>query len=224
MKHLRLTVAVDAERAPPFFTLLAASPGIEETRLLELDGAGDDQVTLLYAIEGDPTAFAEQVPETAGVESVRLSDTRRGLTYALVDLRPAETPLFGAIHRASARPGLVVRTPIVYRDGRMDARVVGDPAALQDGLDEAPDGVTVQVDEIGGPHAGRDRPETALSARQREAVEVAAALGYYDQPRGATHEDVAAELGCAPSTASDHLQNAEAKLVAVVLSDFGPGG
>jgi predicted DNA binding protein len=60
-----------------------------------------------------------------------------------------------------------------------------------------------------------------LSDRQREAVTVALELGYYNQPRGATHEDVAAELDCAPPTASDHLQKAEATIIRAAMDEFG---
>jgi predicted DNA binding protein len=59
-----------------------------------------------------------------------------------------------------------------------------------------------------------------LSDRQREALEVAVELGYYDTPREATHTDIAAELDCAPNTASDHLQKGEAKLVRAGLTAF----
>ncbi|MFB6270785.1 MAG: helix-turn-helix domain-containing protein, partial [Halobacterium sp.] len=48
---------------------------------------------------------------------------------------------------------------------------------------------------------------------QREAVEAALELGYYDDPRAATQADVADRLDCAASTAGDHLRKAEAKLV-----------
>lgn len=60
-----------------------------------------------------------------------------------------------------------------------------------------------------------------LSERQREAVTVAMELGYYEQPREATHEEIAAELGCAPNTASEHLQKAEAKLVEAGIERVG---
>lgn len=59
-------------------------------------------------------------------------------------------------------------------------------------------------------------PATTLSERQREALRAALELGYYDTPREATHADVAAELDCAPNTASEHLQKGEAKLVILV--------
>jgi hypothetical protein len=40
---------------------------------------------------------------------------------------------------------------------------------------------------------------------------------YYDSPRRATGEDVAAVMDCAPSTAAKHLRKAESKLVTGLL-------
>ncbi|MBX0304126.1 helix-turn-helix domain-containing protein [Haloarcula salinisoli] len=223
VKHLQVTVHVDDDYAPEFFELLADSSTIAEARLVDWSMTADDQSTLLYTVDGDPTAVAERAADTPGIESVELSETTAGQTYVLVVMRPLETPLFGAIHRASTQAGLIVRKPIVYRDGTMAARVVGDASALQRALDTAPDGVDVQIDEIGRLQGQGDEPVASLSERQREAVTAALELGYYDQPRGATHEDVAAELGCAPPTASDHLQKAEANIVHAVLDQFGGG-
>ena len=112
--------------------------------------------------------------------------------------------------------------PIVYRDGTIDVRVVGDQESLQAAFDQAAAVVDVSIDEISAFRGDLDQPRATLSERQREAVEVALALGYYDRPRGATHEDVAEELDCAPATASDHLQKAEAKLVRAAMDEFGP--
>ena len=221
MKHLQVTVHVDGEQAPEFFELLADSSAITEARLIDWSMTAAEQSTILYTVEGDPTPFAERAVDTPGIESVYLSETTAGQTYVLVVMRPLETPLFAAIHRASSQPGIVVRKPIVYRDGTMTARVVGDAAALQYALEAAPDGVDVQIDEIGRLQRQSDDPVARLSDRQREAVAVALELGYYTQPRGTTHEDIAAELDCAPPTASDHLQKAEATIVRAVMDEFG---
>ncbi|MFC6973551.1 helix-turn-helix domain-containing protein [Halomicroarcula sp. GCM10025709] len=221
MKHLQVTVQVDDDHAPEFFELLADSPAVTEARLVDWSMTAGDQSTLLYTIDGDPTTFAERATDTEGIDSVELSETTQGRTYVLVVMRPRETPLFAAIQRASTQPGLIVRKPIVYRDGTMSARVVGDASPLQRALDAAPDGVEVRIDEIGRLQWHADDPVVGLSDRQREAVTVALELGYYNQPRGATHEDVAAELGCAPPTASDHLQKAEANIVRAVMDEFG---
>lgn len=223
MKHLQVTVHVDDDHAPKFFQLLADSPAIAEARLVDWSMTAGDQSTLLYTVDGDPTTFAERATDTDGIDSVELSETIQSWTYVLVVMRPRETPLFAAIQRASTQAGLIVRKPIVYRDGTMSARVVGDAAPLQRALEAAPDGVDVQIEEISQLNGHADDPVVELSDRQQEAVSVALDLGYYSQPRGATHEDIAAELGCAPPTASDHLQKAEATIVRAVMDEFGVG-
>jgi predicted DNA binding protein len=221
VKHLQVTVHVDDDHAPEFFELLADSPTIAETRLVDWSMTVSEQSTLLYTVDGDPSTFAGRAADTAGIDSVELSETTRGQTYVLVVMRPLETPLFAPIQRASTQAGLIVRKPIIYRDGTMSARVVGDAEPLQRALDAAPDGVEVQIDEISQLQGHASDPVVQLSDRQREAVAVALELGYYNQPRGATHEDVAAELNCAPSTVSDHLQKAEATIVRGVIDEFG---
>lgn len=221
MKHLHVTVHIDDDHAPEFFELLANSSAINETRLVDWSMTADDQSTLLYTVDGDPTTFAERAADTAGIDSVELSDTTPGQTYVLVVMRPLETPLFAAIQRASTEAGLIVRKPIVYRNGTMSARVIGDASVLQRALDDAPNGVEVQIDRIGRLQSHSNDPVGTLSERQREAVGAALELGYYNQPREATHEDVAAKLDCAPPTASDHLQKAEAKIIRAMMDEFG---
>ncbi|WP_436907312.1 helix-turn-helix domain-containing protein [Halosimplex marinum] len=222
MKRLRVTAAVDGESAPAFYGMLADSPRVAETHLLEWNTTSEGVETVLFGIRGDPGQFAAAAPQTDGIGSVTLSPASGEWTYALVDTRPLSTSLFAAIHRARARPGLVVRKPIVYRDGEMHFRVVGESDALQAALAEGPEAMDVRVESVGTFRGALDHPGTRLSERQREALAAAHDLGYYERPRGATHEDVAAALDCAPSTASRHLQAAEAKLVDAALDEFGP--
>ncbi|WP_256390946.1 helix-turn-helix domain-containing protein [Natronoarchaeum rubrum] len=224
MKHIRASARIDPERAPAFFNLLANTPEVEEARILEANTTIDGVETLLFAINGDAAAFSAEAIDTPGVESVQVSEIDDRRAYALLVMRPLETPLFDAIHEAGHQGGFVLRTPVVYRDGAMHGRVVGDTGPLQDAIENVPDAIDVRIDEIGRFRGTRDDPATALSDRQHEALQVAQELGYYDQPRGATHEEIAEELGCAPQTASDHLQKAEAKLVDAALDGPGPTG
>lgn len=220
MKQLRVTVAVDPDAAPAFFDLLADSSAIAEARLLDWNETRDERTTILYAIDGDPERFRAGATDTPGVESVAVSDTRDGFTFALVEARPLAIPTFNVLHRARTQGALVVRKPIVYRDGAMTCRVVGEAAAIQAGIDTAPNAMDVTVHAIETVHGASDRPAATLSERQREALEVALDLGYYEDPREATHADVAAELDCAPATASHHLRKAEAAAVRTLLAEF----
>ncbi|SEQ87409.1 helix-turn-helix domain-containing protein [Natrinema salaciae] len=221
MKHIRGRVTIDPDAAPTFYNLLANSSRIREARLLSGNPTRDGVETLLFAIEGDPERFREDATETAGIESVELSSSEDGWTYAFVETRPLETPMYETIHRARMQSRLVARKPIVYRDGAIHFRVVGEPESLQAAFDRAGDVIELQIDEIETVRGDPDRPAGTLSERQREAVVAALELGYYDQPRAATHADVATELECAPATASEHLRKAEAKLVRAAMDGLG---
>ncbi|QCC50446.1 helix-turn-helix domain-containing protein [Halapricum salinum] len=61
---------------------------------------------------------------------------------------------------------------------------------------------------------------TPLTDRQREAVEAAREVGYYEVPRTGDIETVARELDCAVSTASTLLRRAESRLVERTLEAF----
>lgn len=63
------------------------------------------------------------------------------------------------------------------------------------------------------------KPLDSLTDRQREVLEVAYEVGYYDVPRRTTTKEVAAELGLDDSTVSEHLQRAEHNLLSAVLGD-----
>lgn len=217
MKRVRATARIDPADAPTFFNLLAHDDAVEEARVLEVNTTAEGVETLLIAIDGDHSTFAARATETAGVESVEVSAVAEDRAYAMLVMRSPETQLFDRIHEIGNDVGMVVRTPFVYRDGAMYGSAVGDPEPLQRALEKMPEEIDVRIDEIGTFTGGLDDPTTRLSERQREAVVAANELGYYDTPRGATHEDVAAELDCSAQTAGDHLRKAESKLLDTAL-------
>jgi len=230
MKHVRVTACVDPDRAPAFFDRLANAPAVDEARVLDWNLTAEDAM-LLFEVAGDPTPLVEGASDLSGVDRVETSGDRpidresagEGETQVLAHVQRSSVPIFSCLASALASGGLIVRTPLVFRDGEIHARIVGDPTPLQDAFERQGDDVSVRVDEVASrpTDAERSARET-LSDRQREALAVATELGYYETPRGATHEDVAAELGCSAQTAGDHLRKAEAKLVDAATDAFGP--
>jgi predicted DNA binding protein len=217
VKHLRATVRADPEDSPTLFGLLAHSPHLEVARVVEQTTTPDGVETYFATVEGDVDAFVEAAAATEGIVSVDAYRFADEPPYVLLVHRPPVDTEVEAERREAAHHGVVLRTPIVYRDGAMHLRAIGDPGQLQRTIDRGPTGMTVTVEEVGTFRGGLDTPHADLTDRQREALETAAELGYYEMPRGATHEDVADALGCAPQTASDHLQKAEAAVVRATL-------
>jgi hypothetical protein len=219
MKRLRVTTTLEEGVLPPLYAAVADDARITELRVIDWNLAAADVGTLLYEIDGDPEAFREGARETDGADEVDVIDGDEGPSYALLSARPAAIPFFSTFMSLTARAGLVVRKPLVYRDHCSSGRVVGEPEPLQRAIDETPPGVSVQVEQIGNRPSEADTQQR-LTDRQRAAVETAFELGYYDQPRRATHEDIASELDCAPTTATTHLHKGEAKIIESVLNDF----
>lgn len=213
MKYIRVRATPDLDAVPGFFRLIAASPHVAEARLLDWNLAAAGHATVLFEVEGDRGGFADALPDLPEVADADLTPVAPDRFYALVEVSVAAAAVLREMLDTVTSRGLVVVKPVVYGDARVEARFVGDAGVLQAALDAMPAAVDVDVREIGEYDESRRAPLAALSDRQREAVAVAVDLGYYDHPRRATHADVADALGCAPSTASEHLKKAEAKLV-----------
>ena len=220
MKYARLTGTPDPERTPEIFDLLARSSFVDEARLYDWN-LSSDAVTALLEVDGERERFRDEAADVLGMRSVdttRISERRFTL---LAVLEPTVVPLLQGLVGTISREGLVVAKPLLYRDGQVHARIVGSAAVLQRAVDEFPAEIALEISAIGEFDRSRETPLSGLSDRQREALLAAFDLGYYEHPRRATHEDVAARLDCAPNTASEHLQKAEIKLVTDVLrSEF----
>jgi hypothetical protein len=96
-------------------------------------------------------------------------------------------------------------------DGSAAFDAVGERDRLSALHDTLADYVDVTIEAVRDFH--RDGAPAALTARQREALEVAAAVGYYEVPREGSVADVAARLDCSRSTAGELLRKAEARVV-----------
>jgi GAF domain-containing protein len=80
-----------------------------------------------------------------------------------------------------------------------------------------------QHHETTPPAAVRDRLERRLSDRQREALETAYAMGYFEWPRESTGEMVAEALGITQPTVNKHLRVAERKTFELLLDGLSDG-
>jgi len=107
----------------------------------------------------------------------------------------------------------VVIPPLEYDERGVRLTIVGESDDLQALLGDLPAGIDVTVEAIGDYDRRHATIAGSLTDRQLEAIEVAVDLGYYAVPRGASLAEVAAELGCAESTASNHLRKAETQVM-----------
>lgn len=96
--------------------------------------------------------------------------------------------------------------------------LVGSQEAIRDVLrnfEEA--GIVPELQRLGDYEGGKQTLE-ALTNRQLEVLQTAYELGFYDVPREATIDDIAAEVGINGGTVSEHLQRAERNILSHQLT------
>ncbi|MEF8852034.1 MAG: helix-turn-helix domain-containing protein [Haloarculaceae archaeon] len=211
MRYLRARVSPDMEMVPEVFRLLAASEYVETARAVATKFAGPAAASALFHVDGDREALKQRLDGQSEVEVAETAPAAGGGFYLLLVLDPSSIPLMREMMEVLSWQELVVVPPVVYRDATVHARLIGTTGTVSGLVEVLPE--SVHVEAVGEPGLDVDPEPAALSDRQRQAVEAALSLGYYDRPRAATHEDLAEALGCAASTASEHLRKAEAKLV-----------
>jgi len=77
-------------------------------------------------------------------------------------------------------------------------------------------GVSPTLERIGG-YQAPNSPLDELTARQREVIETAWEMGYYEVPKEVSADDIAAEIDLESSTVNEHLQRAERNLLGQIL-------
>lgn len=97
--------------------------------------------------------------------------------------------------------------------------LVGSQEAISGTLKEYErEGVSPDLRKL-GEYRGRTQPLDELTDRQREVIQTAFEMGYYEVPREISTEDIAVELDVDSSTVAEHLQRAERNLMAYHLSE-----
>lgn len=217
MKHVRLTLDAGGREAEihPMYDLLVNADYVERATAMHWNYSGEE-LGIMHYVEGDPEAFRDDVAEIPEVIDYELTVAERNAFY--VYIRDATNRRLRELFDLLDQSPVVVIPPVEYTPGgSVSYSVFGPSRAIQSALDEIPEPITVSITEVESLAAVPNEVETALSDRQQQAIRAAVKLGYYEIPRTVTHEDVADAIGCAPSTAAEHLQKAESKLLRSVV-------
>ncbi|WP_135535758.1 MULTISPECIES: helix-turn-helix domain-containing protein [Halostella] len=213
MKHVRLRISAGGreDEIHPMYDVMANAEFVEYATALQWNFTGEE-LGILHYVEGDPERFEAAVqsfPEVLDYELERAGD-RAFYAYIRDDTNAAVQELWGV----TAWRSLVSVPPIEYRpDGTVTFSMFGPSDEIQAAIDAVPDPVSVTVEEITGLQAMPHTVASSVTDRQRAAVEAAVGVGYYDVPRTGSQADVAERLGCAPSTAAEHLRKAESRIL-----------
>jgi len=218
VKRVRITLDPPEVALPPIYRRMTRGADLDAVRI-ENWNVSEPPTTFLLQLRGDYERFADELAADDAVAEFEIFpiDDASCYCYLTGEVDPASRALFENFTRGS----LITVPPVdCHGDGSSTFTIVGTDADIQAAVDEVPEGAAVTVEQVGGSRVAPDSGLDRLSARQREALAAGVALGYYDQPRDATAENVADEMGCATVTAAEHLRKAEAKLVRAALAEF----
>lgn len=196
---------------------IAAIDGVTRETIINFDWHSDGSFTILYRLSGADAgplqAVLDDHEDVNSYELVTEGDTR---IYAFVHV--SEREMLSELLRITEDNALLLDPPFRYTAEGLRATVVGSEESLQSAFAEASDQIDVDVESTGG--FVPDEPEylDRMTDRQYEALVAAYELGYYETPRTVSFEEVATELGCAPSTANELLRRAEGELVDAILA------
>lgn len=180
--------------------------------ILVSDGTGHAVIEVETANPSEILMTLQAVDDLTQVDLISVGNRR-----AVFQIETQETGVLQPLTAA----GVPLETPIHITDGTAKWEFTTSQdrlSELSSHLGEAD--MEYQVDYIGydGSSTGVTQPN--LTDRQSEVFMAAYELGYFEIPREASVEDVAAETGVTKSTASDTLRRAVRNLV----EWYGPDG
>ncbi len=212
MKQATFTARYPPELAHPMHRALMDNESLSRAELLMWGPT--ETVTTLFWYDGPEAAVRELLTAVDSIEQTALVGTGDG-TYGFLAQREYE--LADAVLELVAEAELIFLPPVTFLDsGRVRFQAVGDGPALSEfyaALSEVIETGIERVRPFNRGSVGRGGSTGRLTDRQREALEAAVDVGYYEVPRTGDTEAVAAELDCEPSTAGELLRKAEARVV-----------
>jgi len=222
MKYVRLSLSLPPDARNPMHQFVVDHEGYEASYLLQGNNIDDDVHTMLFYVDGHPIApYREALEATENILEYAISRCPDESFYLYVRDRFSQTGR-GIVDAVTAA-GLVGVSPVAFRaDGTMELTLVGPGGTVQRALDAVPDGIGVDVREVGEYANHQFEPSAALTDRQFEAVAAAVDCGYYDEPREGSTAEVAEALDCSPGTAAEHLRKAEARVMGRLVEGGGP--
>lgn len=219
MKYLTLSLGPTQFVFHPVDRWLATQDDITRDALLHLNARFNETYVVLYRLTGERSVIEETLGDHA-VLDYQIMPIKDDSVYAFIQLDVSRTA--GQIVELAHEHALIIDTPITFDGDDMCVTLIGTDTGLRNVLQSIPDVIDVSVRDAGEYDPDTDDLLSPLTDRQLEVIETAVEHGYYDVPSRATQQDIADELGCAPSTVDEHLRKAESSVVPHLFQSQAP--
>jgi predicted DNA binding protein len=196
---------------------LADEPAVTREAMHDIRTLADGTGVLLCELSGERERVEAVFEEHPDVITYSVSEVDGRLYAHVHQTFPGDV---GRLLDIQHRHGLIVDTPTEYADdGSFVVTVLGEQGTIQEALADVPDNLGLEIEAIGEYRPEAERLFGELTERQRETLRVALERGYFSDPRGATYEEIAEDLGCRPETVGEHLRKAQATLFSKIVPD-----
>ncbi|MFC6954785.1 helix-turn-helix domain-containing protein [Halorubellus litoreus] len=195
------------------------------------DGDWIESLLITASRDFDPEAAVTSLSRATLFHHEQVSpDTAEQPTYRLTIVAHEPYPfILGVILRQQAMPNRL-KLHGDYFDGVVTVDVWEDFRALADRIQErfgrfellSVNQVETTGEPLGSGQLGRVLVNE-LSQQQMDVLRTAHSMGYFETPRRASADDIAAELDIAQSTLSERLRRAEKQLFDLVFSEAEDG-
>lgn len=210
MRSFTVTIQLPEWAQHPMHQLIDDHEAVHRSELLEWNITSEERVALVFRVIADRDVYEEALQNVPSVREYELVEEHAGDLYLYVSELSSESDR--KLYEAFVETNLVAIPPITFLpDRRLTIQVLGTAADVETVVGELPDGFDVELDAVTAMQPTGN--PIGLTARQRETLEAAERLGYYEIPREAAVDDIADELEISSSTAGNHLRKAEATLV-----------
>lgn len=211
MRYVTMRVSpVEGGGFHPLGRALSADPAVERGNIYRIERLDDGTALLLAEARGDVDRYREILRESGYVHDFSIVEDE-GWWYSYTHFEPNDVN--ERMLELQYESQLAMETPIeVEPDGSFVLTLVGPMEAFQSAAPADADGYDIEVLETGEHYPELGDLFLSLTDRQREVLEAAVEAGYYDNPRQATHEDIAGQVDASPSTVGEHLRKIESRV------------
>lgn len=215
MRYVTIRVApTEGAAFHPIGDRLAEEPSISREALHRIELLEDGTAVLLAEARGDRERYEAILRGSPRVLDYAVSGAE-GRWYSYTHFEP--TDLTREMIERRRELEVTMEMPVrVAEDGTLEITFVGDREAFARAGRMGTDEFEAEVVEAGEHHPELGDLFGALTARQREILDAAVQVGYYEVPRRATHEEIADRVGLSTTTVGEHLRKIEARLLSEI--------
>jgi predicted DNA binding protein len=182
----------------------------------ELSLLNDGSVMALNEYSGNPSVVEEVYERRTDVYTYQVYEVG---TRILVFVRFKANDSVQEFFSLQREHQLIIEYPAhITADGGLRITFVGEIGQLRDAIETLEEALDVIIERFSAYRPTNEQYVHLLTDRQRETLNTAVELGYYESPRQATHNDIAAKLDRSTGTVAVHLQKVEAHIMPEVIS------